>query len=63
MKIINISKEEYYFIKTDEEPYPYHRRNVKGDKDSWETCMSDSWEPDYDNQELEELLQEWLTKE
>tara|TARA_R110002020_G_C16099265_1_gene758562 strand:- start:586 stop:783 length:198 start_codon:yes stop_codon:yes gene_type:complete len=60
MKILNAYRIEYFLVETDDEDYDTYRRNVNGNKDSWEVLMGESWESTYDNDELEDLFQECL---
>ena len=60
MKILKAYRIEYFLVETDDEDYDTYRRNVNGNKDSWEVLMGESWESTYDNNELEYLFQEWI---
>lgn|SRR5574343_48953 len=61
MKILDVSKESYYFVTTDEEDYSNYRRHSGKDfsPDAWEQGMGESWESCYD-EELEGLFQQYL---
>ena len=56
MKTERFFKTEYYYLETDEAEYNCYRRDVKGNKNSWEVAMGESWETTYDRDDLEELL-------
>jgi hypothetical protein len=60
MKILEVSRIEYFFVTTDCQDWNTYRRNVDGNGDCWEILMGESWESYYSVDELEALFQEWL---
>lgn len=56
MKIIEVSRVEYFYVVTNDE-WNNYRRSV--DTNCWEILMGDSWEP-YVTDDIEKLFQEWL---
>lgn len=61
MKILEVSRIEYFFVTTDEEDWSTYRRIVNGNADCWERLMGESWESYYSADELEDLFQEWMS--
>ena len=60
MKIVDVSKIEYFHVETDELHGNDYRRMVDGTADSWEIHLGDSWEVLNCTDEIESLFQEWL---
>lgn len=59
MKIKNITKATIFYVETDEEEYCRYTRHGR---DSWTVAMGESDEPVYDCSELEQMFQEWISK-
>lgn len=59
MKIIKVSEDTYFSVKTDDPVWPYYRRNGP---ESWENLMGESWEPVYfQEEELEKAFNEFIS--
>lgn len=60
MKIVEVKKvvETNYYIQTDDGLFPFYRRS---EYRNWENLMGESWEPHYNDEELEKEFQNWLT--
>jgi hypothetical protein len=57
MKIKQVDKATIYYVETDEKDWHYY---IRHGADSWCLLMGESWEIQYDCEELEKEFQEWL---
>lgn len=59
MKIKEVTKAIIFYVETDEEDY---YRYIRHGADSWMVAMGESDEPVYKCEELEQMFQEWVSK-
>lgn len=59
MQIKQVDKATIYYVETDENKWHYY---IRHSADSWSLLMGESWETQYDCEELEKAFQEWLHK-